>query len=236
MLRFPTRPASRLLLACAFGLACGSLASCYPTTRMQTPRTTPKGKVHGALGFAVGSAEASTVGFTPDVALRIGIHERADLGVRVRSFAVEASAKVQLLRDDVELSIAPALLYAADDDLQFEESDSVGDRTDVRAGRASVYVGSDADAPFSFFVAPSVDIGERVYDTASEQAQALLLAPGALAGVVFAPNPSTRLLLELGWLVPVGGVGKVALEQTRLGPGDPRFEVNLALLFGSYGD
>src|SRR5687768_526581 len=120
-------------------------AGCYPTTRMQTPRTTPPGRIHGAFGSAAARERRVGVSYAPDVALRIGVHERADLSLRLRPLEAEVGAKVQLLRDDVEFSIAPAVVIARDMDIEFDEATTAGDNVSVLAGRASLYAGSDAD-------------------------------------------------------------------------------------------
>ena len=66
--------------------------------------------------------------------------------------------------------------------------------------------------------------------------------PGVLSGLMFELDPSVRVLLELGLLFPAGGVNKVtpymndSIYQTKLGPGDTRIELGVALMFGSFDE
>lgn len=110
-----------------------------------------------------------------------------------------------------------------------------------RASRASLYVGSDADAPVAFWVAPTIDVGRRWFHDVNGQFAEPLAAPGVLCGLSFAWSRSVRQQFEVGLLVPAAGAGRVAdgtgdqlSTQTRLGPGDVRFELNMAFLFGAH--
>jgi hypothetical protein len=229
----------RWSIAYAACLICALVAGCYPVTRMQGPRTTPAGSVHGAVGLAVSARDEPAA--TPDVALRYGLTDRIDVGVRARVAAVEVGPKFQLVRDDVEVSIAPAFVAALDRD-EFVEEGAPGN-SKILAGRTTVYVGSSMDQDVAYFVAPTIDIGKRTYVEDAErdpQHVDLLLVPGVLGGVLFSTHSSVRILLELGLLFPVGGRAKVTpwtnddyKFQTSLGPGDTRLEVGMALLFGS---
>ena len=98
---------------------------------------------------------------TPDVALRFGLADRVDLGLRLRMKAVEIGPKIQLVRDAVEVSIAPAFLAAADEDHTFDETTTPDDNVSVIASRTSVYVGTNAAEPVSAFIAPTLDVGQR---------------------------------------------------------------------------
>jgi hypothetical protein len=221
-------------------LAVAVLAGCYPVTRVQGPRTTPTGKLNAAI--ALGVRPTGEPDPTPDIALRVGLADRVDLGVRLRLKAVEIGPKIQLVRDAVEVSIAPAFLAAADEDHTFDETTTTEDNVNVIASRTSVYVGTNAGKPVSAFIAPTLDVGERTFRGAEAgEYRTLLLAPGVLSGVMFALNPSVRVLLELGLLFPAGGVDKVTpyandeyIYQTKLGPGDTRIELGVALMLGSY--
>lgn len=216
------------------------LAGCYPVTRVQIPRTTPAGKLHGALGLAISST--GPVRPSPDLALRFGLSDRIDLGMRLRVSAFEIGPKIQLVRDSVEVSVAPAFLVAQDRDSLYDEQATPDDNTDVTAGRVSVYVGSNMDQAFSGFVAPTLDIGRRTYEDEVSKHHTRLLAPGVLAGMLVPASSSTRVLVEVGLLFPAGGAGIVTVDgasypyQTLLGPGDRRVELNVALLFGSFDD
>lgn len=216
------------------------LAGCYPVTGLQGPRTTPAGRLHGAVAFAV--SPTGNPNPTPDVSLRYGLSDRVDVGMRMRMAAFEAGPKIQLVRDDVEVSFAPVLLVASDQDGLFDETTTIEDNVKVVAERTSVYVGSSMDRDFAAFVAPTLDVGERRYNDPEGDLRFrdLLLAPGVLTGILFGTSSSVRALLEVGLLVPVGGRDTVTngvsndRYQTRLGPGDTRIEIGLGLMFGSY--
>lgn len=206
---------------------------------MQTPRTTPAGRVHGALGFAVSEAPTKqTPAFAPDMWLGLGVHDRVELSLRFRPVAIEFGGKVQLVRDVVEVSLAPAVI-AADEDALFEEAPDASTDVSVLAGRVTLYVGSDVDEPVSAWIAPTLDAGVREHPSSEHPGSIRqpFVAPGLLAGVVFAPGHSTRLFIEGGVLMPRAG-DIYALEResapARLGPGDMRLELNIGLHFGSY--
>jgi hypothetical protein len=216
------------------------LAGCYPVTRVQIPRTTPAGKLHGALGLAVSPNDNMRP--SPDFALRYGLTDRIDLGLRLRASAIEIGPKIQLVRDTVEVSIAPAFLAADDRDSLYDETPMPDDNTSVMASRVSVYVGSNMDQKFSGFIAPTLDVGQRTYEDEVSTHRTRLLAAGVLGGMLVAPSSSLHVLFELGVLFPAGGDSIVTVDgapypyQTLLGPGDRRVELSVALLFGSFED
>jgi hypothetical protein len=237
----PSRRAAALRVASLGLFALYTLVGCYPVTRMQVPRTTPRGKVLGAISMA---APLLREPLGPDAehanypqlegALRMGLTHRIDVGLRLRATAVEIGPKFQIVRDVVEVSIAPAFLYARDEDALIDEE--FASDTRVVAARVSVYVGSSLDYPVAFFVAPTVDAGTRTDGVAGTQP---LVLPGTMIGAVFSPAPTVHLLLEVGMLFPVAGprwavTGTQWAEPLRLGPGDNRVELGIGLLFGRF--
>jgi hypothetical protein len=210
-------------------LALVLLAGCYPVTRLQTPRTTPAGKVNGALAGALsGRADERNgdISATLDAALSVGITDRVDVRLRLRPVGLELGPKIQLARSALEVSVAPALIVA-EDSKDLPDTDAPFASVSVLASRTSLYVGSNLDHSFAFFLAPTLDLGRRSFVGGSH---ALLFAPGALGGAVLSPHPNVHFLLELGALFPAAG------QQGRLGPGDQRFEISAGLLFGSFSE
>ena len=242
--------ASLLLCACA-----------VPITRLQMPRTIPPGRTQTTVGISIQQPVSKRMGveglgtshpmqyvpqfilneLTPalDVSVRQGLAERVDLGVRVRPWAVEAGPKIQLVRDEIEVSIAPAVLAAREAVLDSDIEPSPDNNVGVLALRTSIYLGSSVDHVFAVFLAPSLDAGERTFDTDSQHSHTdALVVPSVLGGIVFSPPQQiVRFLLEAGVSCPVGGsanfTGSYTSYPLRLGPGDNRFEITAALVFGS---
>ena len=219
-------------------LVIGLLSSCaIPITRMQVPRTVPPGRAQGAVGLALSQPADPTL--TTDLAFRVGVLDRVDFGMRFRPQAFELGPKIELVRDAVEVSIAPAVLAGKEEpDPVFTEYQTASNTVSILAARASVYVGSNVDHRFAVFVAPTVDAGRRTFSADEKPHTAALLAPGVLSGMLFSPQQSVHLLLELGLLFPTGGAGQVGdgafKEQLLFGPGDTRMEITVALVFGSF--
>jgi hypothetical protein len=216
-------------------------AGCYPITELQTPRTTPVHRIMVAGAIATPRDPSNSLVPAFDLSVRYGLTDRIDIGARVRPAAFEFGAKVQLLRDELELSFAPSFLAAIDTAWHINDDDIItaNDNVSVVAGRLSLYVGSSEDARVSVFGAPTVDLGTRRFQHASGNSRELLIAPGFLAGIVFALGPHLpRFMISGGVLFGVGGhnVASGNLEdqinsQTVLGPGDKRFEFNFAVLY-----
>jgi hypothetical protein len=175
-----------------------------------------------------------------DLSGRYGLTDRIDVGVRFRPAAFEFGAKVQLLRDALELSFAPSFLVAQDAKWHINNDDIINpnDSVNVVAGRFSLYVGSSEDAHLSVFAAPTVDLGARWFQYNGTHRE-LLIAPGVLAGIVFALGRPhlPRFMISGGVLFGVGGHNAASggpdpftSRQTELGPGDKRFEFNFAVL------
>jgi hypothetical protein len=218
-------------------IACALLTGCYSVTGLQVPRTTPAGKLN------VGAALGATPGVKPidpkptlDLALRVGLSDRVDIGLRVRAGEIDIGPKLQLVRSDVEVSVASSVL-AADDEYSFASGHEVhGDVAKVPGTRTSVYVGSNLDNTVSVFGAVGLDVGAREFE--QEGYHDLLLAPRVLGGVVLSPNHEVHVLIELGLLVPAGGTRTITeggqVYQTQLGPGDTRIEISVAFLGTPY--
>jgi hypothetical protein len=229
-------------------LALGLLGGCMvPVTGIQVPRTTPKGTqiTAGGLGVSVSGPSPNDLPLIAEGAMRYGVSERVDLGLRFRASVLEGGAKVQLVRDAVEVSVAPSLIVGAEGlvNAAFDENTLPDANVQVLAARLRVYVGTNVDHPFAVFVAPSFDAGVRIFEAGDYPSRAYanaLLAPGAAVGLVFSPQKTVHLLLEAGVLFPVGGPGTFTdgpngpTSQLRLGPGDNRLEISAGLIFGSF--
>jgi hypothetical protein len=217
-------------------------AGCYPVAELQTPRTTPAHRFMIAAAIATPRDPSNAIVPTFDLSVRYGLSDRIDIGVRLRPAAFELGAKVQLLRDWVEVSFAPSFLVAQDAAWHINNNDDIIDPNDnvrVVAGRLSLYVGSSEDARVSVFGAPTVDLGTRWYQYNGATNRELLVAPGVLAGIVVAPRPRLpRFMISGGVLFGVGGhnatlggIDHLTSTQTELGPGDKRFELNFAVMY-----
>jgi hypothetical protein len=171
---------------------------------------------------------------SPDVAVRVGLTDDADVSLRLRQSAADLGFKLQLVRKPVEISLAPAFV-AATETVSSSDIYYANRQVNVLAGRLSAYIGSDVDQAFFVWMAPTIDVGERTFDTEdSEEESQPLVAVGALFGLGCTWSRGVRTQIELGFLIPVAGDAMVTGLQTRLGPGDVRFEAGLAFLFGSF--
>jgi hypothetical protein len=108
------------------------------------------------------------------------------------------------------------------------------------ATRLTAYLGTDARNSQSFWLAPTLTVGARSFSNeyGSEPHYTWLFAPGFLVGLVFGRASHDHFEVEGGVLFPVAGVGKyqvrvTELQQTRLGPGDIRFEFAFGYAFGA---
>jgi hypothetical protein len=231
-------------------LCVSSLLGCFPVTELQTPSTLPPGQVQTTLALGAGSGGPhhypESVGlFNQDIpidlAVHVGVVKDLELGIRIRPVAAELQAKYQLLRGEPELSVAVAALVAEDVDNPIGD-DNPGpiSSTLAYAARLTAYLGTAAHHSQSFWLAPTLTLGARSFskEYGSETHYTWLCAPGFLMGLVFGRASHDHFEVEGGVLFPVGGVGKYQVrmteyQQTRLGPGDTRFEFSFGYAFGA---
>jgi len=94
-------------------LACALLAGCYSSSLLTTPEPTPVGKVHATTAVALQRAPpgAEAEGIIPflEGAVRVGLHERFDLGLKGGPLYVELNSMLRLWHTGTwTLSIMPA--------------------------------------------------------------------------------------------------------------------------------
>jgi hypothetical protein len=231
-------------------LCVGCLAGCYPITELQSPSTLPVGQVQTTIAQGLSLGEPHhyppetlfNQNLPIDLAVHVGVEKNLELGFRIRPLAAEVQAKYQLLRDGPELSACVAALVAGDFDNPPGYDDNPGPVSSAVAvaGRFTVYVGTDARASQSLWIAPTLTVGARSFpidSNGSNRSSTLLLAPGVLTGILLGRANHNHVVLEVGVMIPVGGVGKYPVsmtesQQTRLGPGDTRVEFALGYAFG----
>jgi hypothetical protein len=93
----------------AAGLGCPSLST------MQTVDTVPEGEVRVAVGAeAIGASSSGDNAVAPqvDIAVRYGLSERVDLGVKIYGAGIELGAKYQFLDGGFEAALAPAAAFS----------------------------------------------------------------------------------------------------------------------------
>jgi hypothetical protein len=220
--RVPARAAVLMLSLCALG--------CYPVTRFTTPTVLEPGMVQAAAAVATNGA----TGAAPDIAVRGGVAENIEIGVRVRPVALEVGGKFQLVRGALEVSVAPGVLVARDADIDhlFDEWQSPEYTVTVMAARGTVFLGTDSSHVVSAWLAPSMDGGTQHVRDDSTSFAALGMSMGAAVG---AASARTRLLIEVAGLWPFGGPRYAEGPDgdpvpTRLGPHDRRVEASVGLL------
>lgn len=132
---------------------------CYPVTRMNVPTALQPGQAQFAIAGAVqaNGIDGVNIGVTPDIAARVGVASDLELGLRVRSAAIEAGAKYQLAHGAAEVSIAPSLIASEDVDVDgyFDEWHDPDFGGLVVALRNTLYVGTNSSQQISAWVAPS---------------------------------------------------------------------------------
>jgi hypothetical protein len=177
-----------------------------------------------------------------DLAVHVGVVDDLELGLRFRAAAVELQAKYQLLRGEPELSVAVAALVAEDvDNPAGDDNPGPISSTRAYAARFTAYLGTAAHHSQSFWLAPTITVGARSFTNdyyGPETHYTSLCAPGFLIGLVFGRANRDHLAVEGGVMFPVAGVGKYQVnmterQQTRLGPGDVRFEFAFGYAFGA---
>lgn len=221
--RLAPRPTRRLQVAGPL-VAALLVVSCYPVTRMRTPRALQERQTAITLGGAAYEGPDRTAG-VPAAALRTALADRLDLGLRFGSGSVELDGQYQLARGDLDLSVTQGVVLAEDTDALFEEAAAPQDSVTVLASRSAVYVGVLGDTWFSPWIAGTFDVGAR---------DGLPFgAAGILAGTTIGLGHHNRLLPEFGLLMPVLGPQTMLRSgqelQLRLGPGDVRLQLSLAI-------
>lgn len=219
------------------------LGGCYPVGELQGPRVLSPGQVRFAMAgaatnFPGGTTKAARGVLTTELGLRVGVTDGVDVGLRLTPMAIEVGAKVALVRarepGDIDVSIAPALIAASDQDADeiFEEYDSVPQAVGIVASRTPLFVGLRASPRVEPWIAVTPHVGTRHTQTDQE----LFFALGASLGVdLHAKHSSIVFQPQVSVLFPMTGPSRApgAEFDTRLAPNDTRVMFQLNLFFDS---
>lgn len=218
------------------------VVGCYPVGELQGPTVLQPGQLRVGMSAALtnfpGHADVNPrVVPTTEFGLRLGLIDRVDLGVRVTPASAEAGVKLQLVRADelgeVDVSLAPAAIYATDFDVIEEFLDDRSTRprrVTVLAARMPVFLGLRAGRGAEPWIAVTPHVGSR----RPGDHGTLFLALGGSVGIdLRGEGSSTVVQPQLSVLVPLAG-SEAESDTTagpRLGAGDPRVMIQLNVFF-----
>lgn len=226
-----------------FTSAVAAASGCYPVTHLQGPRTVAPHEVQVAA--AAGWQPPNVVPI--DLAIRYGAHDRADVSFRLRPALVdptettfELGGKLQILRGDAELSVAPSFVRSVHNRAPFNDYISVEDYAELTYGRLSLLIGTNADDVGSLWFGPTIDAGQRTFsvDNGDTERSEPLVAIGSTIGIGIRVASQAQLLIQGGVMTGVAGPGIIDVAgshyQTVLGPGSVIGEVALGILLGAF--
>jgi hypothetical protein len=157
------------------------LTGCYSTSLLTTPTPTPRGILRVTPSVALRAPPPPGTGMSPDesttpdfeVAARLGLHERADLGIKAGLFHFDLNSLVLLARSEyVTFSALPGLgtawmwestpLVGIGGGSSEVALDTVETATRIAAFKLPLLVGlHDAKDRYGIFGGPGVQIGYR---------------------------------------------------------------------------
>ncbi len=214
---------------------------CVSISHVQTADTLGEGHFQfaiepGAAGAAVLSS--SDVGggsiYYPhvDLALRYGITDRVDLGVRFGSSLVELQSKFLLTSPEdptKAISLAPSLMGLF---LGSGENDALGSYINVAV---PVLVGLKSSGGSEFVLGPRVTLTNLSLGAGSSSGSVTIISAGASVGYALRVSEGFRLMPEIGVSIPlVGSVDTNTTDSEVLSGFDGGFlQFKLGFLFGA---
>ncbi|MBN1204133.1 MAG: hypothetical protein JXB05_04320 [Myxococcaceae bacterium] len=222
---------SRIALAAVMSLLA---TGCASISHVQTADTLGQGNFQfalepGAMGVAsLADQDAKPIPHV-DLAMRYGVTDRLDLGVRVGSSMVELQGKVLLTAPDdpdMAVSLAPSVMsmllrLAGLDDLTYTNL------------ALPVLVGFKMDGGSELVLGPRVTLTR--FTTSAEDGSANIISAGGSLGYALRVAEGLRVMPEVGILFPLVGVADTSSTGSTVSAGfnGGFVQFKLGLLFGA---
>jgi hypothetical protein len=222
---------SRIAMAAVLGLLA---TGCVSVSHVQTADTLGQGNFQfalepGAAGVAVLSDQEPSVFPHVDLALRYGVLDRLDLGVRFGMSLVELQSKVLLTSPedpDTAISVAPSFMSML---IQLNQGEDDFRYTNVAL---PVLVGFKTAGGSELVLGPRVTFTRFSSQTVVSNGN--IFSAGGSVGYAFRVAEGFRVMPEVGILVPLVGVEDTGTSDSnvRAGFNGGFVQFKLGLLFG----
>lgn len=212
-------------------LATLMLGGCVSLSSVQTADTLGKGRLQVAVEPGVwGGATSEGARLLPhvDAAVRYGVSDRVDLGVRAGSSFLELMGKV-LLTEPSDAHLAVSVAPAASGGISPLVRDSAGRLTGVGG---IVNLALPVLVGFKTAGGSELVLGPRVHGLLTlGPTRWLVLAAGMSAGFLWRLGERVGLMPEVSVVMPI------ATNQTKVGvldPSGPLLQIKVGVLFGAF--